>query len=452
MMDTQAPTIGNWFGYPMTSRVNQLGHLEVGGCDIVDLANEFGTPLYVYDEATLRDLCREYMNAFSALIDEATIVYAGKSFLCKAMCELVAQEGLSLDVSSGGELWMAGEAGFPAARICCHGNNKTVAELVLALDMEVGRIIVDSFHEISLLEGLAAERNVRQRVLLRIAPGVVADTHKSMQTGQLDSKFGFPLRDVLDAVRATLACPHIDLVGVHCHIGSQIMDLSPYREAISVLVGLAADWREVFGLECREIDIGGGLAIDYLDGDCAPTIGEFAALVTTIFKSECKRRCLPVPRLLVEPGRSISGTAGLTAYRVGSLKQVPDSPLYVAVDGGMSDNIRPMLYDSRYRALVADRATAEADLEVRVVGKHCESGDILIRATRIATPKSGDTLVTPATGAYAYSLANNYNGQPRSAVVFVRDGIGRIVVSRETWADVARLHRTLDSKAAADDA
>lgn len=432
--------------YPTTCRCNALGHLEVGGCDVVDLADQFGTPLYVYDETTLRTRCREYLDAFSSRVDHVTIVYAGKSFLCRAMCELVAEEGLSLDVSSGGELWMARDAGFPPERICVHGNNKTAAELTLALDMGVGRIVVDSFHEISLLKHLAAERDVSQPVLIRLAPGVAANTHKYLQTGREGSKFGVPLADAAGAVRAVVDASHLELVGLHMHIGSQIFDLSAYREAVAVLVDLIARWRDEPGFDCRELDIGGGLGIDYVAGDQAPSIAEFAALVTDALACEVKKYGLPLPHLLVEPGRSISGKAGLTAYRVGSLKRVIGAPLYVAIDGGMSDNIRPMLYGSRYEAITANRATADLDVAATIVGKHCESGDILITDTRISGVEPGDVLVTPVTGAYGFSMASNYNGQPRPAVVFVRDGDARVVVERETWADVTRLHRPLNGR------
>src|SRR5665648_356709 len=437
----QESEIGSAF--PLTARCNDLGRLEVGGCDIVDLADQLGTPLYVYDEATLRTLCREYVEAFSSRVDEVTVIYAGKSFLCRAMCELVAEEGLSLDASSGGELWMARDAHFPAERICCHGNNKTDAELALALEMRVGRIVVDSFYEISSIERLAAERGIRQVILLRISPGVAPQTHKYLQTGHRTSKFGFPLAQAMEAVRRALDAPHLDLVGAHFHIGSQVFDMSPYEEAVSVVIQAIAHSRQELGFACRELDIGGGLAIDYVAEDHSPSIAAFAELVTSTLKREAARAGLSVPHLLVEPGRSSSGPAGLTAYRVGSMKNVPGSPLLVAVDGGMSDNIRPMLYGSRYQAVSASRMTADSEVEVRIVGKHCEAGDILVEDARIAAVEPGDVLVTPATGAYSYSMANNYNGQPRPAVVFVRDGKPRVVVERETWADVTRLHRSL---------
>jgi len=446
MTNTETPAVELGTVYPITCRCNELGHLEVGGCDVVDLAAQIGTPLYVYDEVTLRSRCREYVDAFGSCVGQVTIVYAGKSFLCRAMCELVAEEGLSLDVSSGGELWMAHEAGFPPERICVHGNNKTEAELELALEMGAGRIVVDSFREIVLIEQFAAARGVRQPVLIRLAPGVVAKTHKYMQTGRAGSKFGIPLDDAADAVRAVTDAAHLDLLGLHVHIGSQIFDLSAYRDAVAVLVELLARWRDELGFECRELDIGGGLAIDYVADDQAPSIAEFAALIAEALTCGIKQHGLLQPRLLVEPGRSISGQAGLTAYRVGNLKRVVDAPLYVAVDGGMSDNIRPMLYGSRYEAIIANKATAEPDVAATIVGKHCESGDILIADTRISQVEPGDVLVTPATGAYGFSMASNYNGQPRPAVVFVHDGRARTVVERETWADVTRLHRSLDGR------
>ena len=425
---------------PASTRVNALGHLEVAGCDVVELASRFGTPLLIYDVGGLRDRCREYLAAFGSSYDDVTVVYAGKSFLCKAMCQIIADEDLGLDVSSGGELWMARDARFPARDIVFHGNNKSTAELTLALEVGVGRIVVDSFHELALLERLAAERDVRQTILLRLAPGVAAHTHHALQTGHERSKFGFPLRDAGAAARAALDAPHLDLAGVHCHIGSQIFELAAYAEAVEVLSAELAEWRERFAFDCREVNVGGGLAIDYLQGDGAPSVEDLAAVVAGALKVTCARHGLPLPRLVVEPGRSISGRAGLTAYTVGSVKDVPGSVRYVAVDGGMSDNPRPMLYGARYEALVANRAAQAPTQDVAVVGKHCESGDVLVADARLAEVAPGDILVTPATGAFCYSLASNYNGQPRPAIVFVDQGSPHLVVRRETWADVDRLH------------
>jgi diaminopimelate decarboxylase len=431
--------------YPHTTVHNAAGHLEIGGCDVVDLAHELGTPLFIYDEQTLRDQCRAYHTAFGALTDLYEIVYASKAFSCRAMCELVAQEDLSLDVATGGELAAARAAGFPLARVYFHGNNKSPAEIEFGLDLGIGHFVVDSFEEIDRLESAAAARGQRQDVLVRVTPGVRPNTHDFIQTGQQDSKFGFGLADgrAHEAVRRLHDAPHLELVGVHAHIGSQIFEMDSYRREVEVLFVAIDEWRRDFGFACCIFNIGGGLGIRYTAADQPSSIAEFAAVSVEAVRDGAERHGLPVPKLFVEPGRSIAGKACVTAYTVGTVKEIPGVRTYVAVDGGMSDNLRPMLYDSRYEAMLADKALAEETEVVTIAGKHCESGDVLVRDVHIAPPEAGDILVTPSTGAYGYAMANNYNAQPRPAVVMVAGGEARVIIERETWDDVLRLQRPL---------
>jgi diaminopimelate decarboxylase len=431
--------------YPHTTVHNAAGHLEIGGCDVVDLAREFGTPLFIYDEQTLRDQCRAYHATFGKLTDLYEIVYASKAFSCRAMAELVAQEDLSLDVATGGELAAARAAGFPPQRIYFHGNNKSVAEIEFGLDCGIGHFVVDSFEEIDRLEGAAAARGVRQEVLVRVTPGVRPNTHDFVQTGQQDSKFGFGLSDGLaaEAVKRLRGAQHLSLVGIHAHIGSQIFELDSYRREVEVLFIALDEWRRDFGFECCIFNIGGGLGIRYTEADMPSSIAEFAQVGVTAVREGAERHGMIVPKLFVEPGRSIAGKAAVTAYTVGTVKVIPGVRTYVAVDGGMSDNLRPMLYDSRYEAMLANKAEAPATDVVTIAGKHCESGDVLVRDVHIAPPQPGDILVTPATGAYGYAMANNYNAQPRPAVVLVAGGRARVIIERETWDDVLRLQRPL---------
>ncbi|GAB4244427.1 MAG: diaminopimelate decarboxylase [Thermoleophilia bacterium] len=431
--------------YPATAEHTAEGHLAVGGCSVVDLADHYGTPLVVYDEETLRDQCRRYKSAFEARTDDYEIIYASKAFSCIAMLQLVGQEGLSLDVSSGGEYHTALVADFPRQRIFFHGNNKTRAELEYALDNGVGFVVADSFAELELLEELCAARETTQKILLRITPGVHAETHHFIQTGQEDSKFGFGLVEgiALDAIRQAQEAEHLDLVGLHAHIGSQIFELEGFRKAIAVLVDLLAEANKKLGFECRYLNVGGGLGIRYTEEDAPATIDEYAEVKVRGVEEEMTRVGLPVPRVLVEPGRSLAGKAGVTAYRVGTIKELPGIRTYVSVDGGMSDNIRPMLYGARYEAIVANRATAPRDTVVTVAGKHCESGDILIKDIKLARPQPGDVLVMPSTGAYAYAMASNYNGNPRPAVLLVRDGQARVIIERETYHDLVARQRSL---------
>ena len=431
--------------YPHTTTHNAAGHLEIGGCDVVDLAHEFGTPLFIYDEQTLRDQCRAYHSAFGALTDLYEIVYASKAFSCRAMAQLVAQEDLSLDVATGGELAAALAGRFPPARIYFHGNNKSPAEIEAGLDVGIGHFVVDSFEEIERLEAAAAARGRSQDVLVRVTPGVRPNTHDFVQTGQQDSKFGFGLADgrAAEAVRLLRDAPHLELVGVHAHIGSQIFELDSYQREVEVLFVAIDEWRREFGFACRVFNIGGGLGIRYTATDQPSSIAEFAQIAVTAVRRGAELHGLPMPRLFVEPGRSIAGKAAVTAYTVGTVKVIPGVRTYVAVDGGMSDNLRPMLYDSKYEALLANKVEQEATDVVTVAGKHCESGDVLVRDVHIAPPEPGDILVTPSTGAYGYAMANNYNAQPRPAVVLVGAGRARVIIERETWDDVQRLQRPL---------
>jgi diaminopimelate decarboxylase len=413
--------------YPAGSRVNERGHLEIAGCDLVELAEEFGTPAYVYAEDEIRARAAGYRRAFEERTDSFEVLYASKAFASTAAFRIMREEGLSVDVASGGELHLALAAGYDPARIHVHGNNKTEAELRYALDAGVGHLIIDSFDEIGRLEGLLDRR---QRVLIRITPGIEAHTHDYVQTGQVDSKFGFGLADGLAerAVERVRESRKLELVGLHAHIGSQIFELEPYAKAIQIL----GDFASALDLEPEMLNVGGGLGIAYLDTDEAPSIDDYVEVkvrgVERVFD--------PVPRILVEPGRSIVGNAGVTAYRVGTVKEVPGVRTYVAVDGGMSDNLRPMLYGSRYEAVIADRAGETPDSPVTIAGMHCESGDVLVREVDLNAPKVGDVLVTPATGAYGHSMANNYNAIPRPPVIFCRDGEARVVVRRETWDDL----------------
>ncbi len=416
--------------YPIGSRVNDQGHLEVGGCDAVELAAEFGTPAYVYAEDDLRARARAYVEAFSAHGDDFEVIYASKAAPVSAIYRLFAKEGLSIDVASGGELHVALEAGCEPERVYLHGNNKTTAELELAVAAGVGHLIVDSFDEIDRLEALL-ERPLE--VLIRVTPGIKADTHSYIQTGQLDSKFGFGLEDglaarAIDAIRASR---NLRLAGLHAHIGSQIFELEPYVKTIEALGALAAD-TGLAADEFRLLNVGGGLGIAYTAADEPPSIRSYVDV-----KVEGVRRVFdPVPRILVEPGRSLVGNAGITLYAVGTVKEIPGVRTYVAVDGGMSDNLRPMLYGARYEALIANRAADRPDTHVTVAGMHCESSDVIVRDAELAAPRVGDLLATPATGAYGHSMANNYNGVPRPPVILCKDGDAQVVVRRETYEDL----------------
>ncbi len=419
----------------------------VGGVDMVSLAYEFGTPLYVYDSAQIEDRCRRYVEAFSTGIDPpGLVVYASKAFPSVAMCRIAARLGLGLDVAGPGELSAALRAGVNPEKIYYHGNAKTPQEIASGIGVGVGRFVVDNFTEIARIEEAVAAGGVRrpQQVLVRITPGIEAHTHEFIKTGHEESKFGFYLSDgsAEAAVKEVLASEALDLVGIHLHIGSQILDLEPFAEAARLAVGFADRIRRKYAVVLRELDLGGGLGAAYLPDDGPPSIEDYAAVVKEAVREECSARDLPVPRVVVEPGRSLVANAGLTLYSVQSVKTAPSGKTYVAVDGGMSDNLRPMLYGATYATLAASRLDEDHTSQVCLVGKHCESGDVLVEAALLpASLDVGDVVAVPATGAYGWSMSSNYNGQPRPPVVFVKEGEAEIVVKGETPEDLLRLQR-----------
>jgi len=396
--------------YPLGSRLNEAGRLEIGGCDAIELAERFGTPAYVYAEDDIRTRARAYVEAFRAHTDHFEVVYASKAFPCTAVNRLLVDEGLSCDVASGGELHLALRGGFPPERIYLHGNNKSDDELRQAIDAGVGHVVIDSFDELERLERMAPG----QRVLLRVTPGIAPTTHEYITTGQVDSKFGFGLDDVPEAIDRI---ERLELCGLHAHLGSQIFDLAPYEKLGEVLSAMG---------DYPLLNLGGGLGIAYTADDEPPAIEDY---VDTLMRGAPEG-----VTVLCEPGRSLVGNAGVTLYRVGTVKHIPGVRTYVAVDGGMSDNLRPMLYGARYEADVADRFGGE--VLCTIAGKHCESGDILVRDVMLDDPRPCDVLVMPATGAYGHAMANNYNGVPRPPVIFCSDGHAREVVRRETYEDL----------------
>ena len=416
---------------PLTAAVDTAGRLAIGGVDVLDLAEEFGTPLFVYDEEHLRVRCREAVEAWGD-----GVAYATKAFLCVAMARLAHEEGMVLDVSTGGELHVALAAGVPADRLVLHGSNKSADELARALEVGVGRIVVDSFDELDRIEALAGPGGRRPKVLARITPGVEVHTHEFVRTGQEDSKFGFGLASgaatrAVDRLRSLDAAGTVEFVGIHAHLGSQVFAIAPFVQAIEVL----AEFFAPLGL--AELVVGGGLGVPYVNGEEAPPMAQWAHSV--------RRACTaagidPAVRVTAEPGRSIVAAAAVTLYRVGTVKDVPGYRTYVSVDGGMSDNPRPVLYGSGYEAFLPREAGADRPVPIRLVGKHCESGDVVVSEGFVPGDLAvGDILATPVTGAYGHSMASNYNKVPRPEVVFVADGAARTVVRRETLEDLLRL-------------
>ncbi|CAM3161294.1 diaminopimelate decarboxylase [Sporolactobacillus spathodeae] len=433
-----------------TQIVNNEGHLMIGGCDTVDLANEFGTPLYIYDTALIKEKIEEFKAAFSRHKEiDWQIAYASKAFSTLAMVQLIDEAGLALDVVSGGELYTALHAGMPASRIHFHGNNKSDSELRLALDAAVGAIVVDNFYELDRLNQLCAERRQSMDILLRVTPGVEAHTHEFIMTGHDDTKFGFNLDNGMaeQAIRLALESSYLILKGLHCHIGSQIFETEGFAEAIRTIYKYLDRWSAQLGFSPRILNVGGGFGIHYTELDHPLPIADYIDTIVATVREECDNRALPLPAIWVEPGRSLVGEAGTTLYTAGATKEIPGTRTYLSVDGGMADNIRPSLYQADYQAICASRANLPADKILAIAGKCCETGDILIKQAHLpAGCTSGDILAVLSTGAYGYSMASHYNRLPAPAVVFVEDGDASLVVRRETYADIIRLDVPLQVK------
>lgn len=431
-----------------TSRVNDKGHLEIGGVDTVQIVEKFGTPVYVYDIALIRDRARGFKETFEKLGVKAQVAYASKAFSTIAMIQLAEQEGLSLDVVSGGELYTALAADFPVERIHFHGNNKSREELLMALQYQIGCIVVDNFHELEMLENLCEEKNVKVDILLRVTPGIEAHTHDYILTGQEDSKFGFDLQNgqASSALEKAINSKFLNLLGIHCHIGSQIFDTTGFLLAARKIFSKLHEWKETYKYEATVLNLGGGFGIRYTKEDDPIPASKYVEEIILEVKEQALYHNMQMPEIWIEPGRSLVGDAGTTLYQVGSRKEVPNVRNYLAVDGGMSDNIRPALYEAKYEAVLANRPLEKVEETVSIAGKCCESGDMLIWDLPLPKADKNDILAVFCTGAYGYSMANNYNRIPKPPVVFVENGEATLVVRRETFEDLVRFDLPLMEK------
>lgn len=421
--------------------VNEAGHLTIGGCDTVDLVRRYGTPLYVMDETQIRAHCRAFVQSMEDNYDgHGRVLFASKAFCCKEMCRIIASEDMGLDVVSGGELYTALSAGFPADRIYFHGNNKTNLEIKTALEAGIARFIVDNFPELETIERIAAAMGKTADIMFRIKPGIDAHTHSFIRTGQIDSKFGVALEtgEAMQIVKRAIELEHINLRGLHCHIGSQILDVDPFEHAAEVMLKFIADIKAETGFVVRELNLGGGFGIKYLESDNPVAYSEYMDRVAKVVKSKASEYGVELPYILIEPGRSIVGSAGITLYTVGAVKTIPNIRTYASVDGGMCDNPRYILYSSDYDILCANKANDPRDFKVTVAGKCCESGDLIQENTAIQHVEHGDILAVLSTGAYNYSMSSNYNRIPRPPVVMVKKGESRVIVKGETFEDLVR--------------
>jgi len=424
--------------FPLTAEVSKQGHLIIGGCDAVELAAEFGTPLYLFDEFSLRDKCTEFKAEFSQRYGDTTVIYAGKAFINRALALIFKEEGLGLDVVSAGELGIAQSVGFPPDKVYFHGNNKSAEEIRLALKWHIGRLVVDNFHELKLLGEIAKESGCSPDILLRLSPGVDPHTHKYVATGVVDSKFGFPLVSGEEAVAQVMSAPNLSPVGLHFHLGSLIFEAQPYQESIEFIISFAAKMKQKYNFELRELNVGGGFAIQYTPDSPAPPISVYAEAIAAKVISKCRELKLTLPRLVVEPGRAIVGQAGVALYKVGVVKDIPGVRCYVSVDGGMADNIRPALYGSKYEAVVANKMLEREAGKVTIAGKFCESGDILVKDINLPPVSAGDIIAIPDCGAYCLPMASNYNASLKPAIILVKEGKARLIRRRETLDDLTR--------------
>lgn len=421
--------------------VNEQGHLCVDQVDTLDLAKKYGTPLFVMSETQIRENCRRYRGSIEKYYDgNGLALYASKAFCCKEICRIVKEEGLGLDVVSGGELYTAASVQFPAEQIFFHGNNKTDAELIAAVEYGVGTIVVDNLEELETLQRVARAKGVRQGIMFRVKPGVDAHTHNFIRTGQIDSKFGFALEtgEAMHAVEEAAKLPNLQIQGIHCHIGSQIFDTEPFLLAARIMIGFLADIRKKTGLILPKLNLGGGYGISYLPENDPPVYEKYMEQVSGVVHDTCKLLDFPTPSILLEPGRSIVGAAGLTLYTVGSVKEIPGVRTYVSIDGGMTDNPRYALYQAEYQIMNAGLATMEKTMRITLAGRCCESGDLIGEDLPVQNLEKGDIVAVLSTGAYNYSMASHYNRVPNPAVVMVKGNTDRVIVQKETWEDMVR--------------
>ena len=421
--------------------INEEGHLTIGGIDTISLAKEYGTPLYVMDEDVIRDNCRKFKESIDKYYDgEGLVCYASKVFCCRAMCKIAIEENIGLDVASEGELYTAISVGFPTDKICLHGNNKSDDELTFALSHGVGHIVVDNLYELERLNKIAEKLHKKANIMFRVKPGIDAHTHSFIQTGQIDSKFGLALEtgEAFEAVKTAISLENVNLRGLHCHIGSQIFEIEPFELAAKVMLNFIAKIKNELDYEISELDLGGGFGIKYVENDNPPDYEEYMKRVSAVVNSECESLGIKRPFIMIEPGRSIAGPAGITLYTAGAVKEIPDVRTYVSVNGGMVDNPRYILYQAEYEALVANKANEEKTEVITLAGRCCESGDLIGENMPIQKVESGDIIAVLATGAYNYSMSSNYNRLPKPAVVMVKGGKTRVAVKRETLEDIIR--------------
>lgn len=421
--------------------VNNKGHLEIGGCDTIDLAKKYGTPLYVVDENEIRKNCRAFVKSIKDNYNgHGTVAYASKAFSCMEMYRICKQENMSIDTVSAGEIYTALKAGFPAEHIYFHGNNKTLDEIEFALENNVGRIVVDNLTELEKIEMAAKKRNITAKIMFRIKPGIDAHTHSFIRTGQIDSKFGLALEngEAMVGVKKALTLKNVELCGLHCHIGSQIFDISPFELAAEVMMDFIAKIKEETGAEIKELNLGGGFGIKYTGEDKPAPYSDYMNRVAAVIKKKAEEHSMELPFIIIEPGRSIAGAAGITLYTVGAVKEIENVRTYVSIDGGMTDNPRYILYQSTYEILCANKANEPKIEKITLAGKCCESGDLIQENAMIQKVVPGDTIAVLSTGAYNYSMALNYNRIGRPAVVMTNNGESRIIVNRESFEDLVR--------------